>query len=204
MNKRVREILNEITALENELRTTLAQREHSVLFEIRGKRVQFERSVSEAHRKLKKRSLQWLRESSGRAFLSVPFIYAMIIPLLALDLCSSLYQAICFRLYRITPVVRTDYIAIDRQHLAYLNSIEKLNCMFCGYANGLIAYVSEITARTEQYWCPIKHARQMLGSHARYARFLAYGEAVDYHDHLEQFRKALAPGSPEPGRAPNR
>jgi hypothetical protein len=56
----------------------------------------------------------------------------------------------------------------------------------------LLAYASEIVARTEQYFCPIKHARKVLGTHARYMRFLEYGEAEDYHDRLEQFRQALA------------
>jgi hypothetical protein len=27
---------------------------------------------------------------------------------------------------------------------------------------------------------PIKHARKVLGTHARYAQFLGYGEAEDY------------------------
>jgi hypothetical protein len=54
----------------------------------------------------------------------------------------------------------------DRYHLAYLNVLEKLNC---AYANGLIAYVREIAGRTEQYWCPIKHARRVIGAHSHYA-----------------------------------
>jgi len=33
---------------------------------------------------------------------------------------------------------------MDRHHLAYLNVIEKLNCEYCGYANGVFAYVREI------------------------------------------------------------
>jgi hypothetical protein len=199
MTGRVRQILNEITALEGELRAALNEREQSVLFEIRDRRIRFRQSVREAHLKLKKRLPRWLGESSLRAVLSVPFIYSMIVPLLLLDAFFTAYQAICFRLYRIAPVRRSDYIAMDHRHLAYLNSIEKLNCVYCGYANGLIAYAAEIAARTEQYWCPIKHARQMLGSHARSARFVAYGNAADYHDQLEQFRQALAKdGAPPP------
>jgi hypothetical protein len=34
------------------------------------------------------------------------------------------------------------------------------------YANGVFAYVREVGSRTEQYWCPIKHARRVLGVHA--------------------------------------
>lgn len=204
MSTRVREILNEIGTLEGELRTALNEHEQSVLFEIRGTRVRFERSVHEAQLKLKKHLMQWLGESSLRSILSIPFVYAMIIPLVVMDAFFTAYQTVCFRLYRIALVRRNDYIAFDRHHLAYLNSVEKLNCAYCSYANGLIAYASEITARTEQYWCPIKHARKMLGSHARSARFVAYGDAADYHERLEQFRMALSEDGGQPGAGSSR
>jgi hypothetical protein len=55
----------------------------------------------------------------------------------------------------------------------------------------MIAYISEIVGRTEQYFCPIKHARKILGTHSRYARFLDYGDAEDYEAKLEQYRRAL-------------
>jgi len=192
MTARVRQLLDDIARLEDELRAALAEREHSVLFQIRGRRVQFEKSVHEAHLKLRKSLPRWLLDGSARSYVSAPFIYAMVIPLLVMDIAFTLYQALCFRLYRIAPVKRADYLVIDRHHLAYLNSIEKLNCLYCSYANGLLAYVTEIAARTEQYWCPIKHAQQVVGSHARYARFLAYGEAAGYHEKVAHLRKALA------------
>jgi hypothetical protein len=67
-----------------------------------------------------------------------------------------------------------------------------------------MAYVSEIVARTEEYFCPIKHARKVLGSHARYARFLGYGEATDYAAKLEKFRVGLGEKTPSttPPKAP--
>jgi hypothetical protein len=80
---------------------------------------------------------------------------------------------------------------LDRQHLDYLNFIEKFHCTYCAYGAGLIAYLSEILARTEQYFCPIKHARKVLGTHARYANFLPYGSATDYEAKLEAYRVAL-------------
>jgi hypothetical protein len=46
-------------------------------------------------------------------------------------------------------------------------------------------------ARTEEYFCPIKHARKIRGTHAHYARFLDYGDAADYETRLEQFRVGL-------------
>jgi hypothetical protein len=78
---------------------------------------------------------------------------------------------------------------IDRQSLSYLNPIEKLNCVYCGYFNGLIAYVQEIAARTEQYWCPIKHARKLNILHSRYYKFLEYGDCRDYQKRLAEIRR---------------
>ncbi len=56
---------------------------------------------------------------------------------------------------------------------------------------GLMGYMNEILARTEQYFCPIKHAHRILGTHARYNRFLDFGDAADYEARLEEFRVAL-------------
>jgi hypothetical protein len=108
------------------------------------------------------------------------------------DLSLTVYQHICFRLYRVPRVNRSDYIIIDRHHLAYLNTIEKINCAYCGYANGLIAYAREITARTEQYWCPIKHAHKVLDSHTRYPFFVPYGDPDDLQAKIEKFRDQLS------------
>lgn len=55
----------------------------------------------------------------------------------------------------------------------------------------MIAYIGEIVARTEQYFCPIKHARKILGAQARYARFLDFGDAENYKVKLEEYRRSL-------------
>ncbi len=193
MANRIRELLNQMAVLENELQTALQEEESQVLFKIRGKRVEFERAVREKHRQMRTSLVKWLGESQIRAILSVPFIYSVAIPIALLDLWITLYQAVCFPLYRVAKVKRSDYIVIDRHRLGYLNSIEKFNCVYCGYGNGVIAYAREVAARTEQYWCPIKHARRVLGTHSRYAQFLAYGDAVDYQAKLNEFRRSLAP-----------
>jgi hypothetical protein len=51
-----------------------------------------------------------------------------------------------------------------------------------------MAYMSEMLARTEEYFCPIKHAHKILGTHARYRRFLDYGDADACETRLEAFR----------------
>jgi hypothetical protein len=77
---------------------------------------------------------------------------------------------------------------MDRGRLAYLNPMEKFNCVYCGYVNGLLAYVQEIAGRTEQYWCPIKHAIRLKTTHSRYQRFFDYGDAEQYHARLKAVR----------------
>ena len=115
----------------------------------------------------------------------------MIIPIAFFDITISLYQHICFRLYGIRRVDRARYIVMDRHQLAYLNGIEKLNCLYCGYGNGVVAYTREVLARTEQYWCPIKHARKVVGSHRRYPKFADYGDAEHYQEQIIKLRDEL-------------
>jgi hypothetical protein len=191
MNDRIRDLLAQIAVLDDELRTALHEQQSQVSFVIRGKKVEFERSVREAHLRARRSIFRWIITNRPQNFITGPIIYGLCVPLAVLDLFVSFYQATCFPIYGIAKVRRGDYIVIDRQHLAYLNWFERFHCMYCAYANGLIAYASEITARTEEYFCPIKHARKVLGSHSRYASFLAYGDAADYHGRLERYRKAL-------------
>jgi len=191
MNERIRGLLADIAVLEDELRLALHEREQQVAFQIRGKRVEFEQSVKDAHRRLRTGVIYWMFKDRPLNLLTGPIIYGMIVPLLLLDLCVSCYQALCFPVYRVAKVRRADYFAYDRSQLGYLNFIERWHCTYCSYANGLLAYATEIVARTEQYFCPIKHAQKVLGLHARHACFLEFGDAVDYPTRLEAFRRAL-------------
>jgi hypothetical protein len=133
----------------------------------------------------------FVAQAPVRMLATAPVIYSLIVPLVLLDIWVSAYQAICFRAYRIPRVTRADYIVFDRQHLAYLNWIEALNCLFCAYGNGLIGYVREVSSRTEQFWCPIKHALRISDPHRRYYEFLEYGDAEGYRTRLEAFRQKL-------------
>lgn len=191
MNQRIQQLLQQISVLESELQTELHQRETKLFYRITGKHVEFDEAVAKVHRESKTGIIRWILASRPQDFLVAPFIYGLIPPLVLLDICISAYQAICFPIYGIAKTRRADYIVMDRWQLGYLNIMERFHCAYCEYANGLIAYATEIAARTEQYWCPIKHAHKVLGTHARYERFLTYGEAEQYHARLAQFRAAL-------------
>jgi hypothetical protein len=192
MNDRIQNLLTQMTALEDELREAMHDQEARQLFQLKDKRIEFERSIRETHRRLKTGFLRWLVTNRPQNLVTGPVIYSMIIPLLILDLSVTLYQAFCFPIYRIAKVRRADYIVLDRHRLEYLNAFEKFHCNYCGYASGLVAYVFEILSRTEQYFCPIKHARKILGTHSRYRRFFDYGDAEDYPARVEACRRAAA------------
>jgi len=192
MNPHIAALTEKIRALEKELDAELAKRRAELRIGLEHGRVAFEEELLRRHRALRRRLLPYILGANPLVILTAPVIYAGIVPFLLLDLFVTVYQAVCFPIYGIAKVKRADYLVFDRHHLAYLNALEKLNCAYCSYANGLIAYVREIAARTEQYWCPIKHARRVVGTHARYALFDDYGEGEGYPERLAERRKALA------------
>jgi hypothetical protein len=199
MQSRIDDLLEHLGRLERELEAELDRRRVQWRYRIEAGRVRFEREVRLAHRRLKQGVPRFLRESSVRTLLTAPVIYSMVIPIALLDAWISLYQAVCFRAYGIARVRRSRYVVIDRQHLAYLNAIEKLNCVYCGYVNGVIAYVRDIAGRTEQYWCPIRHAKRIHGPHEHYRHFVDYGDAEGYRRGLIPLRQELQ-ASPEQRR----
>src|SRR5690606_38505860 len=114
--------------------------------------------------------------------------YMIIFPAVLFDAFATVYQAVCFPVYGIPKVHRRDHIIIDRHRLRYLNGIEKLNCAYCGYLNGLLGYISEMAGRTERYWCPIRHARPGRSRHSQESAFLDYGDAEGYRTRLKDIR----------------
>jgi hypothetical protein len=157
-------------------------------YELRNGKIWFSEEIKREHRRLKTSLFRYLLRSRFFVILTAPFIYSCIIPFVLLDLFVSVYQAVCFPVYGIPKARRGDYMAIDRGKLRYLNVLEALNCTYCSYANGLLAYVMEIAARTEQHWCPIRHARRVQRVHDRHSHFLLYGDASAYRERIDKVR----------------
>lgn len=132
---------------------------------------------------------QYLKQTRPIYVLGAPVIYGMAIPLLVLDLSATLYQQVCFRIYGIPRLRRLDYLVLDRHRLPYLNAFEKLHCVYCSYANQVLGYAREIIARSEQFFCPIKHARSIVDPHQRTQKFFEYGDAEAYFQNLLTMRK---------------
>jgi hypothetical protein len=188
MNK-LEEIIEQIKNLEQELLQELQQKQDEYFYIIKGKRVRFEEETRRYHRTLVTNIRTYLAEASILNILTFPIIWSCLVPALFMDLVVSIYHSICFRIYGIPRVKRSDYIVIDHQNLAYLNWIEKMNCIYCSYFNGLIAWIQEIGARSEQYWCPIKHARKLSSIHGRYHKFISYGDSNNFQQRYEHVRR---------------
>ena len=150
------ELMERLRGVEAEIEVELAKRREALRFHLENRRIVFEQEILRLHREIKTRASRYLIDANPLMILSTPVIYSLIIPLAAVDLWVMAYQAICFPIYKIPKVRRRDYLVFDRHHLAYLNIIEKINCAYCSYANGAIAFVREVAARTEVYWCPDK------------------------------------------------
>jgi hypothetical protein len=151
--------------------------------------VVFDEAALKKHKQQASNLFAYLAEVPILNFITFPVIWFGIFPALFMDLVVSIYQSICFRVYGIPRVKRSDYIVIDRHNLRYLNFIERMNCVYCGYFNGLVAYAQEVSGRTEQYWCPIKHATKIKSMHNHYHKFVEFGDYEDYQNKLLQIRK---------------
>ncbi len=161
------------------------------------KRAQLAEDLLSQQRRYKLGLFGFLRRTRPLVALTAPLIYAGWIPFLLMDLFVTLYQSVCFPIYRIPRVRRADYLVFDRTDLPYLNLIEKFNCFYCSYGNGIAAYTREVAARTEQYWCPIKHARRIQAAHDRYPTFFDHGDAEAFRQGLERLRSRIADNGPE-------
>ena len=150
----------------------------------------FSLEILQEHRRHKRSSWKHLRNTRLLVILSSPLIYLCVVPFLLLDAAVTLFQLVCFPIYGIPGVRRKDYLVFDRGRLAYLNTIEKIGCIYCSYVNGLLAMITEIAARTEQHFCPIKHARRLLQTHSRYGKFLPYGDARRYREQSDAIAQA--------------
>ena len=181
---------------EREVDEALAEKRQQFSYTLRKGKVVFDRAVRQKLRRERIGTWRYLADAHPMYVITAPIIYGMIVPLMLLDISISIYQHLCFRVYGIPRVKRGQYIRLDRHRLPYLNTVQKMNCVYCSYGNGLIAYAREIIAKTEQYWCPIKHARRAKGEHARVQQFFDYGDAHAYKTQLVYVRDQLKQESP--------
>ena len=191
MNAQINEFLDRIRQLEADIEQEVQRRRQQFQADFDQRKVNFEKEVLDQQRRFKEGVLSYVLTSDWRHLLTMPLIYPVLLPMLLLDGMVTLYQWVCFPLYSMARVKRSDFFVYDRTHLAYLNVIEKINCAYCSYGNGLMAYAREVVGLTEQYWCPIKHARRVAQAHPYYHGFSDYGDAESYRGQLAHLRLQL-------------
>ncbi len=193
MDARFAELQEKLRVAEADIEAELTRRREALRFEIHNRRVVFEDGVKRLHQTMRTHALKYLAGARPLVVLTAPVIYSVIVPMILLDIMVMIYQAVCFPVYGIPLVRRRDYLVFDRHHLAYLNIIEKFNCAYCSYFNQAVAFVREVAARTEVYWCPIKHARRVLGPHPHYAGFADFGDAPAYRERVVEMKDGVTP-----------
>ncbi len=207
MESDIEDLVRRLVRLEDELERKLEAQRSELQYRMEKKRAVFEESVLRRHRAIRTGLLTFLRHSPLATLIVAPAVYGLILPLVLLDLSVYVFQLVCFTAWGMERVRRSDHVIVDRHRLAYLNGIEKLNCAYCGYANGVIAYAREAASRSEQYWCPIKHALRVRTPHQRYRRFVNYGDAEGFRARLDALRREVhkkpAAGKAEPADGPD-
>lgn len=185
MKQHLDELLTRLRALQEEIEAEYLEARE----QLARRRLALADEFVRQQRRYKVGLFRYLRRTRFLVALTSPVIYLGWIPFLLMDLFVTVYQAICFPVYRIPKVRRADYLVFDRERLPYLNLLERFNCFYCAYGNGVAAYTREVAARTEQYWCPIKHARRIPQAHDRYPLFFDHGDAEGYRTGLAKLRR---------------
>lgn len=157
---KISQILAEIKAKQQELYKEYEKLTKKYDFSFEKGKIKFSQNAKMYQEKFRIPLWKYISNPIIRHTLSIPFIYGMIIPAIILDTFLFIYQHTAIRLYGIPLVKRSEYIVFDRKHLSYLNIMQKINCLYCSYVNGLFSYAVEIAGRTEKYWCPIKAAKR--------------------------------------------
>jgi len=191
MSAQIDVLMEKLKAVETEIEVELTRKREALRFHVERRKIVFAEDIEQLQRAIKIRASRYLLQANPLIVLVAPVIYSLIIPFVLIDLFVMAYQAICFPVYGIPKVRRRDYLVFDRHHLAYLNIIEKVNCAYCSYCNGVAAFVREVAGRTEVYWCPIKHARRVLGPHPHYVGFADFGDAEGFRAKIESMKDGV-------------
>lgn len=176
MKSRIQKLFDDIEKKKKELSLEYEKIKKKYDFEEIKGRIRFSRISESLHKRYRKSAWKSIFLSPIKYFISMPFIYVLLFPVLILDVLLFIYQQTAFRLYGIPRVKRSDYIVYDRYILKYLNWLQKINCMYCSYMNGFLGYAVEISGRTEAYWCPVKHAKKNKAFHPWQKEFADYGD----------------------------
>lgn len=191
MSSTIDSLLERAKTLQDELETEYARRRDALGGRIEKGRLVFDREVRVRQRLARMKFREYAKGIRPMVVITAPVIYSVVFAFLLMDLLVTLYMHVCFPVYGIAKVRRADHVVLDRARLPYLNWVQKVNCLYCGYGNGVIAYAREVAGRTEAYWCPIKHARRWEGGHEHYPEFMDYGDECDFMTKWDASREKI-------------
>lgn len=120
------------------------------------------------------------------SILSIPSIWGMFVFFIVFEIVLEIYHQISFRIFRLPTVDRSKYIKIDRHKLNYLSFPDKMRCVYCGYANGVLAYAVKITGDTKKYWYTVKHEKD--GHFVEPAHQIDFVEFSDEEEFVNRFK----------------
>src|SRR6056297_4155619 len=101
-------LLTRIRELQDELEEEFSRRRAAFRYGFENGRVVFEAEMRRRHREMRVRLSTFLRRARPLTVITAPVIYSMIVPFALLDLFVTIYQRICFPVYRIERVRRAD------------------------------------------------------------------------------------------------
>jgi hypothetical protein len=187
MQSKITEIIKKIEGLQKDLRDEYEKLLEKYGYDFKKGKITFLDSIRKKNIKFKANLFKYVFTAGFKQILSIPFIYSMLFPIILLDIFLWIYQNCAFPLYGIPKAKRSDFILFDRQFLDYLNMVQKVNCIYCTYANGLFSYAVEVASRTERYWCPVKAARTPnWQQHQYYKDFADYGDPKGFFEVFNQ------------------
>jgi len=64
---------------------------------------------------------------------------------------------IYFTTMEIPKISKKQFVVMERWDLSKLTFWQKINCVYCEYANGILAFAKAVGNQTEIYSCAIKH-----------------------------------------------
>lgn len=140
-------------------------------------------------------ALQKLHEkqlTNIKYLLSTPFIYGMIVPMLFFHILIEIYHRVCFYLYDMEYIDYRNHFRFDRHRIGGISPLQKFNCIYCEYGNGLASFTKEVIGKTEAFWCPIKHEDSPESPHAYYQQFMEYGNGRNFEEKRETVREKLS------------
>ena len=133
----IEETVRRLMRLEDELERKFAAQRERFHYHLEEKRAVFEAEALRRHKRIRTGLLTFLRKSPFATIIVAPAVYGLILPIALLDLGVYIFQLVCFSAWGMARIDRSEFVIVDRHRLANLNGIEKLNCAYCGYANGV-------------------------------------------------------------------